>query len=194
LALGGCGVGLALAFWGLRLLRGSLPELLIVTQPNVLDLGIDGLTLGFTIAVTAASALLFGAVPAIRAGRASTSESLKSGGHGTAGAPHRRLRATLMVTEVALSLVLLVAAGLLVRTFAQLQKVDTGFDADRVLTMTITLPDYRYHDGELQRRFFLSAADAVARVPGVRAAGFVNVLPFSTYIRGVRYLVDRRPP
>jgi putative ABC transport system permease protein len=190
LALAGAGVGLAFAFWGLRLLRGSLPELLVVTQPNVLDLGIDRLTLGFTIAVTAASALLFGGVPAIKAGGA----SLTSGGHGTAGAPHRRLRAALMVAEVALSLVLLVAAGLLVRTFAQLQKIDTGFNADRVLTMTITLPEYRYHDGESQRRFFLNAADAVARVPGVRTAGFVNVLPFSTYNRGTRYFVDGEAP
>src|SRR6185295_7099795 len=108
-------------------LRDSLPELLIVTQPNVLELGIDRLTLLFTVAVTAASALLFGGIPAIRAGRARTSESLKSGGHGLAGAPHQRLRAALMIGEVALSIVLLVAAGLLVRTFAALQKIDTGF-------------------------------------------------------------------
>jgi putative ABC transport system permease protein len=194
LALAGSAVGLALAFWGLRLLRDSLPELLLVTQPNVLDLGIDRLTLGFTIAVTAASALLFGGIPALKAGGARTSESLKSGGHGTAGAPHRRLRAALMIAEVALSLVLLVSAGLLVRTFAQLQKVDPGFNADRVLTMTITLPEYRYPDGESQRRFFLNAADAVSRVPGVRTAGFVNVLPFSTYNRGTRYIVDGEAP
>jgi len=193
LALAGCAVGLALAFWGLGLLRDSLPELLVVTQPNVLELGIDRLTLAFTIGVTLTSALLFGAAPALRAGRANTSETLKSGGHGTAGAPHQRLRAALMIAEVALSIVLLVSAGLLVRTFAALHRINTGFDAERVLTMTITLPDYRYPDDESKRRFFLSAADAVARVPGVQTAGFVNVLPFSTYNRGTRYLVDGEP-
>jgi hypothetical protein len=85
------------------------------------------LTLLFTLAVASLSALLFGGVPAWRAARAETTEPLKSGGHGSAGSTHRRLRAALMIGEVALSLVLLVAAGLLVRTFGQLQKVDTGF-------------------------------------------------------------------
>src|SRR5262245_50275496 len=194
LALAGCAVGLALAFWGLSLLRDSLPELLVVTQPNVLELGIDRLTLLFAVAVTLASALLFGGIPAIRAGRAKTSEALKSGGHGLAGAPHQRLRAALMIGEVALSIVLLVSAGLLVRTFAALQKIDTGFNAERVLTLTITLPDYRYHDDESKRRFFANAADAVGRVPGVQTAGFVNVLPFSTYNRGSSYVVEGEAP
>ena len=183
LAAAGSALGLGAAFVGLRLLRGSLPELLIVTQPNVLDLGIDRLTLLFTLAVASLSALLFGGVPAWRAGWAQSTEPLKSGGHGSAGSPHRRLRATLMIGEVALSLVLLVAAGLLVRTFGQLQKVDPGFSPDRVLTLTVSLPEYRYKDPVAQRRFFAEAIDAVAAVPGVAAAGFVNVLPFSTYNR-----------
>jgi putative ABC transport system permease protein len=189
LAAAGSVLGLGLAFWGLRLLRGSLPELLLVTQPNVLELGIDRLTLGFTLAVAAVSALLFGGVPALKAARARTSESLKAGGHG-AGMPHRRLRAALMIAEVALSLVLLVAAGLLVRTFGQLQKVDAGFNPNRVLTLTVTLPEYRYRDADAQSRFFIDAIEAIARVPGVRTAGFVNVLPFSTYNRGTRYIVE----
>ena len=194
LASAGSVVGMALAFLGLRLLRGALPELLIVTQPNVLDLGIDRVTLTFTLAVTAVSALLFGGWPALRAGRTQTTDSLKAGGYGSAASPHRTLRAGLMVAEVALSLVLLVSAGLLVRTFSQLQQVDPGFNADRVLTLTITLPEYRYQDGASQQRFFRSAADAVARVPGVRTAGFVNVLPLSTYNRGTRYIVDGDAP
>jgi len=194
LAAAGSALGLAAAFVGLRLLRGSLPELLIVTQPNVLDLGIDRLTLLFTLGAASLSALLFGGVPAWRAARAQTTEPLKSGGHGSAGPPHRRLRATLMIGEVALSLVLLVAAGLLVRTFGQLQKVDPGFSPDRVLTLTISLPEYRYKDPVTQRRFFAEAIDAVAAVPGLAAAGFVNVLPFSTYNRSTRYIADDATP
>ena len=194
LAAAGSALGLGAAFVGLRLLRGSLPELLIVTQPNVLDLGIDRLTLLFTLAVACLSALLFGGVPAWRAARARTTEPLKSGGHGSAGSPHRRLRATLMIGEVALSLVLLVAAGLLVRTFGQLQKVNPGFSPDRVLTLTVSLPEYRYKDPVAQRRFFAEAIDAVSAVPGVDIAGFVNVLPFSTYNRGTRFVADDATP
>ena len=194
LAAAGFVLGLALAFWGLRLLRSSLPELLVVTQPNILELGIDRLTLVFTVAVAGLCALLFGGIPALKAARARTSESLKSGGHGSGASPHRRLRAALMIAEVALSLILLVSAGLLVRTFGQLQKVDPGFNPDRVLTLTVTLPEYRYKEGDAQRRFFAAATDAVSRVPGVRAAGFVNVLPFSTYGRSTRYVVDEGTP
>ena len=194
LAAAGSALGLGVAFVGLRLLRGSLPELLIVTQPNMLDLGIDRLTLLFTLGVASLSALLFGGVPAWRAARAQTTEPLKSGGHGNAGSPHRRLRATLMIGEVALSLVLLVAAGLLVRTFGQLQKVDPGFSPDRVLTLTVSLPEYRYKDPVAQRRFFAEAIDRVSAIPGVTAAGFVNVLPFSTYNRGTRYIADDGTP
>ena len=90
LAAAGSALGLAAAFVGLRLLRGSLPELLIVTQPNVLDLGIDRLTLLFTLGAASLSALLFGGVPAWRAARAQTTEPLKSGGHGSAGPSRTR--------------------------------------------------------------------------------------------------------
>jgi putative ABC transport system permease protein len=194
LALAGSLVGLALAFAAIELLRASLPELLVVTQPNVLDLGIDRQTLAFTAAVTTASALLVGLLPAIRAARPRTGESLKSGGYGSIGWAHGRLRAALTIAEVALSLVLLVSAGLLVRTFARLETVDPGFRPDGVLTLTVTLPDYRYSDAESQRRFFLNATDVISRVPGVRSAGFVNVLPLSTYNRDTRYVVDLDAP
>jgi putative ABC transport system permease protein len=103
------------------------------------------------------------------------------------------MRSALMVGQVAMALVLLVAAGLLVRTFHRLQQVDLGFNPDHVLTMTVTLPDYRYGDAAARRRFFTEAVDAAARVPGLRSAGFVNVLPFSTYNRGTRYLVEGAP-
>jgi putative ABC transport system permease protein len=194
LALVGSAAGLALALAAIKMLRGALPELLVVTQPNVLDLGIDRQTLAFTVAITTMSALLFGAIPALRAGRPRTSEWLKSGGHGSVGSAHRRLRATLMIGEVALALILMVSAGLLVRTFSRLQMIDPGFTVDHVLTLTITLPEYRYVDGDSRRRFFVAAADAVTRVPGVREAGFVNVLPFSTYNEGTRYIVDGAAP
>src|SRR5262249_11292482 len=118
---------------------------------------------------------------------------LKQAGRSTGGRRSGRLRAALMVGEVALALMLLVAAGLLVRTFGRLQQVDVGFRPDHVLTMTVSLPGYRYPDAAPRRRFFDEAARAVARVPGVASVGFVNVLPFSTYNEGASYLVEGAP-
>jgi len=193
LAAAGTALGLVVAFWALRALRASLPELLVVTQPNVLELGLDRLTLAFTAVVALVSALVFGGIPALKTARADLHTSLKSGGHGTTGPPHQRLRAGLMIAEVALSLVLLVASGLLVRTFGRLRDVPLGFSSDHVLTMTMTLPNYRYADDVARRRFFEQTAEEVAHVPGVRAAGFVNALPFSTYNAVTRYIVEAAP-
>ncbi len=190
LAAAGAAVGVLLAFWALRALRASLPELLMTTAPNVMDLGVDRATLAFTSALAFLSALLFGAAPALRTTRADLSGSLKTGGHGTAAPRHQRFRAALIVGEVAISLVLLVAACLLVRTFTGLRRVDPGFNADSVLTLTVSLPEYRYADARAQQRFFEQALDKVSAVAGVRSTAFVNVLPFSTYNRGGRYVVD----
>jgi predicted permease len=195
LLLAGAGTGLALVFahGALRALRASLPELLLVTQPNILELGVDGPTLACSAALAVVCAVLCGLAPAFRTARADLPLSLKQGMQSTGGPGPQRLRAVLMVGEVALALVLLVAAGLLVRTFDRLQQVDLGFRPDRVLTLTVSLPDYRYGDAAARRRFFERAAEAAARVPGIASAGFVNVLPFSTYNRGTRYLVEGAP-
>jgi putative ABC transport system permease protein len=193
LSVAGSAAGVLLAFWALRALRASLPEVLITTAPNIMDLGVDGPALAFTCVLAGASALLVGAAPALRTARVDLSTSLKSGGHGTAAAGHQRVRAALIVGEVAVSLVLLVAAGLLVRTFSGLRRVDPGFNAGSVLTLTVSLPEYRYGDAGTQRRFFEQALDRVGAVGGVRSAAFVNVLPFSTYDRGGPYVVERQP-
>src|SRR6185295_4169516 len=190
LAVAGCGLGLVFAGWALRLLRASLPELLITTMPNVMELGVDRATLAFSAALAVACTAIFGAGPAIRMVRTDLQASLKSGGHGTPGPRHQRMRAALMVGEVAISLILLVAAGLLVRTFNGLQHVDIGFNPNRVLTMMTSLPDYRYADAPAQRRFFEAALDRISRVPGVTSAAFVNTLPFSTYNDSTRYIVE----
>jgi len=195
LLLAGAGTSLALLFalGTLRALRTSLPELLVVTQPNVLELGVDWATLACSAALAVLSAVLCGIAPAFRTARTSLPASLKQGAYGTGGRGQQRMRSALMVGQVAMALVLLVAAGLLVRTFHRLQQVDVGFNPDHVLTMTVTLPDYRYGDAAGRRRFFTETVEAVTRVPGVRSAGFVNVLPFSTYDRGTRYLVEGAP-
>jgi putative ABC transport system permease protein len=194
LSASGAAVGIAIAFGTLRALRASLPELAITTAPNILDLGVDTLTLAYTGALGIVSALIFGIAPALRAARTDLSASLKAGAHGTAAPPHQWFRAALIVGEVAVSLVLVVAAGLLVRTFAGLHRVDPGFNSESVLTLTISLPEYRYAERDQQRRFFEEALGRVATLAGVRSAAFVNVLPFSTYNRGGRYMIEGQAP
>jgi putative ABC transport system permease protein len=193
LSAAGTALALVFAYAALRALRGSLPELLLVTQPNILDLGVDAETIACSAALAVVSAVLCGVAPAFRTARADLPSSLKQGAQATGGRGQQRLRSTLMVAEVALALVLLVAAGLLVRTFRGLQQVDVGFSPDHVTTLTVTLPEYRYGDAGGRRPFFEQAAEAVQRVPGVESAGFVNVLPFSTYNRGTRYVVEGAP-
>ncbi len=193
LAAAGTSLALLFAMGTLRALRASVPELLVVTQPNVLELGVDWATLACSAILAVLSAVLCGIAPAFRTAHTNLPVSLKQGAYGTGGRGQQRMRSALMVGQVAMALVLLVAAGLLVRTFHRLQQVDVGFTPDHVLTMTVTLPDYRYGDAAGRRRFFTEATDAVTRVPGVRSAGFVNVLPFSTYNRGTRYLVEGAP-
>jgi putative ABC transport system permease protein len=184
--------GLALAALMLQRIRASLPELLIVSQPNVLDLGIDRTTLLYTSGLAVLSALLFGAAPALRTAKVDLLTSLKSGGHGSAAPGHQRARSALMVAEVAVSVVLLVGAGLLVRAVERLRHVDPGFNPESVLTMTISLPEYRYGSDDAQRAFFDAALTSVQQTPGVRSAGFINVLPLSTYDGATRYVVSGR--
>ncbi len=192
LSAAGSIAGLAVAAIVLQWIRASLPELLLVSQPNVLDLGVDRRTLVYTAGLATMSALLFGGLPALRTARIDLLTSLKAGSHGTASPRHQRARSALMVAEVAISVVLLVGAGLLVRGAGRLRHVDTGFNPDSVLTMTIALPEYRYGDADARRTFFTSALSNVQHIPGVRAAGFVNVLPLSTYDGGTRYTLSGR--
>jgi putative ABC transport system permease protein len=189
ISLVGSLAGLAVAAVLLSWVRSSLPELLVLTQPNVLDLGIDRTTLLYTAGLATLSALLFGTAPALRTAKLDLLTSLKSGSHGTASPRQQRARAALLVGEVAVSVVLLVGAGLLVRGVSRLRHVDPGFNPDSVLTMTIALPAYRYADADAHRRFFDAALREVQTIAGIRAAGFVNVLPLSTSDTGVRYVV-----
>jgi predicted permease len=193
LGLGGAVVGASIAVGLLRLLRGAMPELIVTTLPNLDALGLDGTTLGFTIALCFVTTLLFGVVPAWRASQSTVTDSLRASTGLGGGTGTRRLRTALVVLEVTLSTMLMVTAGLLVQSYQRQQHLDPGFNPHGVLTMTIALPDYRYREPDAQRRFFDEAAERIARVPGVRSAGFVNVLPFSTYNRGGHFVVEGRP-
>jgi len=189
LSAAGSVAGVALAALVLRWIRGSLPELLLLTQPNILDLGVDRRTLLYTTGLATVSALLFGAAPAFKTARSDLLTSLKSAGHGGSSPRHRRARAALMVGEVAVSVMLLVGAGLLVRAVERLRHVDPGFNPESVATMTVSLPEYRYAAADAQRNFFNAALTNAQQTAGVRSAAFINVLPLSTYDSATRYVV-----
>jgi putative ABC transport system permease protein len=172
-ALGGC-AGLVVAHWTLNGLLMLSP----VDVPGLDHVGLSYPVLAFTGGISLVTAVLAGFAPAFEGSRADFS-ALKSGirqvGFGVSG---KRLRHTLVVAELALAVVLLVGAGLMLRSFASMRRIDTGFDAHNVLTMRVTLPFPRYRPAEFPR-FFEHTVDRVRTLPGVQSAGAVNALPFN---------------
>jgi predicted permease len=168
-------IGLLLGYWALHLLA----TLSATSFPRVVEAHMDFRVLAFTLLVSLATGILFGLAPAFSS-RHVTHDALKEGGRGgTAGASSQRLRGLLVVAEVALSLTLLVGAGLLIRSFLRLQEVDTGFRSEGVLTMRISLPEEKYAKIEQTRVFYRELLDRVRRLPGVDAAGGASGLPLS---------------
>ncbi|MEJ2218556.1 MAG: ABC transporter permease, partial [Gemmatimonadota bacterium] len=175
-------LGLAFSVAGIRGLRAIMPAWF----PRVEEVGLDGRVFVFTLLVTALAGVLFGLAPALQSARVDLRDTLTEGGRGgSAGRRHGRLRRGLVVAEMALALVLLIAAGLLVRGFANLRNVDLGFTTDHVLTFSVALPESRYPDKERADRFYRDAQARLATIPGVETVGATTVLPFqgnnSTY-------------
>ena len=185
--VGGSG-GILLALWGVSVLPELAPEL-----PRINEVALDGRALAFTALVTILTSVVFGLAPALHASRPDLVDSLKEGGHGASGGRRRRrARSLLVVGEVALALVLLVGAGLLVRSFWLLQQVDPGFDADNVLVVSLSLPDAGYPEADDTRSFYRQLVERLASAPGVRAVGVTQSLPFfGDYVLG--YRVEGRP-
>jgi putative ABC transport system permease protein len=176
LGLLGGAAGVLLGSWGVGFLVKSGPREL----PRLDEVSIDGRVLAFTAAIALLTGLLFGLAPIMQVAAGNLHDLLKQGARGAAGSLRRhRTRNTLVIVEVALSLVLLVAAGLLLRSFASLEKVDPGFRAQNVLTFGVSLPPARYRTQQQTSGFFHALLDRVATLPGVSAAGAVNPLPFS---------------
>jgi putative ABC transport system permease protein len=171
------GVGGVLAGgWGLQLLMAAAPSDL----PGGIVPRLDTTVLAFALAVTALTGLLFGLIPALRYSSPNVIESLKEGGRAAPEGGHRtRLRATLVVGQVALTLILLAGAGLMLRSLERLLHVDVGFQAQNLLTMEYRLPQNKYPEGPQQWETHRRIIEAVRRVPGVRAATLVRSLPFS---------------
>src|SRR5215475_4947546 len=173
-AVGGA-LGLLLAVWGLALLRWLNPS----DIPRLEAVGIDNRVLAFNTAVAVLTGILFGLAPALRGSRMNLSETLKEGGRSLAGGGHRRLRNLLVITEIALSLVLLVCAGLLIRSFVRVQQVEPGFAPKNVLSMRVALVGPAYSEEARRVSFYQGLWERIRRLPGVEASGGVSALPLT---------------
>ncbi|MCI0407809.1 MAG: ABC transporter permease, partial [Acidobacteria bacterium] len=173
LALAGGAIALLVGQWGVELLRALQPANL----PRMQELGISSSVLLFTFALSLVTGLVFGSAPALLISRSSLSETLKEGGRGSGSGGRHRLKGALVIAQVALSLVLLVGAGLQIRSFLHLMEVDPGFDSTNVLTMGVSLPDTKYTDAERQTAFIQQALENLKALPGVKSAAAVSTVP-----------------
>jgi putative ABC transport system permease protein len=174
LALAGGALGLLLALWGVEALTGLVP----VELPFWIDFHIDGLVLCFTIAVSVLTGVLFGIVPALQATRLNLSQSLKDSSRGTAGAGRRRARGLLVASEIAFALLLLIGAGLMMRSFLNLQKTDPGFNPENVLMVETNFSIREDLRREQSAVVFDQVIKRIAALPGVEAVGATSDLPF----------------
>jgi putative ABC transport system permease protein len=190
LSLAGGAAAIVLAFWATSLLVSFKPENL----PRVTEIGVDGRVLGFTLGISVLTGLIFGLVPAWTASRSQVGDALKEGGRSsTAGSARQRLRSAFVVVELAVALVLLVGAGLLVKTFWNLRSVDPGFNPENLVTMRVELPETRYEDVASQTRFRKQVLAGMNSLPGVQAA-MISELPLSGDSLNHDFLIENRPP
>ena len=176
LASAGGLIGVLGALWGVQALAKLLPETLSKLQ----NVNVDARVLFFTLGVSLLTALVFGGVPALLAARAKPGQTLSDVARDAAGGTSGRyVRRMLVVSEVALAVVLLVGAGLLIRTFQLLRQVNTGFSTENLLTMRMVLPMPKYGKPEARRAFYDQALERVKAIPGVESAGVITFLPLS---------------
>jgi putative ABC transport system permease protein len=187
LALTGATLGLLLALWGV-----SFIESLGAQVTHLLSgVKLDARVLAFTLLISLLTGVFFGLVPALRVSRPDLNETLKDTGH---SAGHdSRLRGALVVAEMALALVLLICAGLLIQSVLRLRAVNPGFDPANLLTMNVALPLAKYPRPQQRVEFHNRLVDRLAALPGVKAAGFTSVLPFSSNFDGRALAVEDQP-
>jgi putative ABC transport system permease protein len=176
IAVVAAGIGVALSFAAVRLLVALGPE----SVPRLDELSIDGTVLAFAVGVALTTMIAFGLAPAIQAARQDPQDSLRADSRGsTSGAGSRRIRAALTVGEVALSVALLIGAGLLIRSFARLQQVSPGFNTSGVMTARVGLPNTAYPGGPPKRAFFERLMTDLRGRPGIEAAAIASGPPLS---------------
>jgi len=190
IAILGGAIGVLFAWWGTNLLIALKPQNL----PRLDEIGVDLRVFGFTLGVSLLTGLIFGLLPAWSASRAAVNTGLKEGGRSASSSrSQQRLRNAFVVGELAVALVLLVGAGLLVKTFWKLRNVEPGFNPNHLLTMRVELPETRYKEVEPQTRFRAQALANINSLVGAQAA-MVSELPLSGDSLNHDFLIEGRPP
>ncbi len=189
LTLLGTAGGILLASQGIRILKTLGPASL----PRVESISINTTVLLVTLLASLLTAVLFGIVPARRGSRASLAGTLREGGSSTAGLRSLRTRSLLVIGQVGLSLTLLIASGLIMRSFFRMQQVDTGMESEGVITMNLQLPTFSYQDPEQRVIAFDAMLDRIRNLPGVREASATDGLPLFGGLWNGLYRVDRPP-
>ena len=190
LAIGGGVIGLLLAIWAVSWVVSLSAD----TIPRVQEISVDPRVAGFTLLVSVITGVLFGLAPALQVSRPDLTDALKEGGRTTAGLRKNRLRSALVISEVALSLVLLVGAGLMIRSFAKLNQVDPGFKPAQVLTMGVALLRARYPADEQVAQTYSQILERTTAVPGVVSAGAISDLPLTGSNTSDSFTIEGRPP
>jgi putative ABC transport system permease protein len=192
--LGGL-VGLAVAYLGIRLLVLGIPPDVANTLLGWREIGINFKVLGFALGVSLLTGLLFGIAPALQSSKNDLNESLKEGGRSGSEGPRRnRVRGALVVFEVAIALVLLVAAGLLIRSFMRLQEVSPGFNPNSVVTMNLSLPQYKYQKAPERVTFYDQSIQRIKALPGVEYAAYGSNLPMTGNVSSASFSVEGYMP
>ncbi|HLL75957.1 MAG TPA: ABC transporter permease [Pyrinomonadaceae bacterium] len=194
LAVLGGALGSLLAVWGIALTSRGIPQSLAKYLPGWENMGVNPRALLFTLGVSVLTGLVFGLAPALQATRLNFNESLKEGGRTSGGHARNRLRSMLVVAEITLSLVLLVGAGLMIRSFVELARVEPGFDPTNVVAMDLSLAEDRYKEPRTRAEFYRQLLGRLEALPGVQKAGAAGLLPLSRYNNSSSFTVEGRPP
>lgn len=190
LSLAGGAVGLLLALWG----GNALVSMASGFLPRASEIGLDGRVLVFTFIVSLLTGVVFGLAPAFYCSKTDVQKALKEGGSAGEGPQRNWIRSILVVGEVAAALVLLIGAGLLIKSFAQLLDEDPGFNPQNVLTMRLTLPAERYSEDAQVAAFYEQLLQKVAATPGVETAGLISVLPLEPRSFTFSFTIDGQTP
>jgi putative ABC transport system permease protein len=190
LALGGGVLGLMLAFWAVSWVVSLSAD----TIPRVREISINPRVAGFTLLISVLTGVLFGLAPALQVSRPDLTDALKESGRTTAGLRRNRLRSVLVISEVALSLVLLVGAGLMIRSFTKLNQVDPGFKPAQVMSLGVAILRVKYPEDQQVAQVYSQILERAANTPGVLSAGAISDLPLLGSNTSDSFTIEGRPP
>jgi predicted permease len=195
LALVGGALGLLLTLWTANLLVALFPNNVVnLDIPVVEAIPIDGRVLGFSLLISLLTGVIFGLAPAWQASKQDLTQALKEGGaNTTAGMSGRRMRGLLVVSEMALAVLLLIGAGLMIKSFWRLLQGDLGLNPKNILTMEVILSPQKYGDGGLRRAFLHDVMRRIESLPGVEQAGATNFLPLTGFWGTATFSIEGRP-